>query len=193
MVGRPRQYEIDVAIDTATTLFIEKGYEGASFADLTKAMGISPPSFYAAFGSKEGLFRVVIERYLAGARSAIQQSMAQPVARDAVRHLLLGFVEAMTSHPTARGCLLVQGALVSSDNSIHLRDYLREEREATTITLVKRFQLAASTGDKTVAGDPVSMARLTTMLMTGIATDAASGVGRAELVDAVNSYMNLFD
>lgn len=193
MAGRPRQFDIDVAIDAALTLFTEKGYEGASFAELAKAIGISPPSFYAAFGSKEGLFRRVLERYVTGARAAIQQSMAEPTARDAVRHLLLGFVVAVTAHPTARGCLLVQGALVSSDNSMHLRDYLRQEREATTAALERRFQLAARSKDKTLPGEPASMARLTSMVLNGIAAQAASGVSQSDLIAAVESYVELFN
>ena len=45
------------------TVFWRQGYEGASLADLTEAMGINSPSLYACFGSKEGLFRAVLERY----------------------------------------------------------------------------------------------------------------------------------
>ncbi len=193
MAGRPRQFDIDVAIDAALTLFIEKGYEGASFADLTKAMGISPPSFYAAFGSKEGLFRHAVDRYLILARTAIRESMAQPTARDAVSHLLSGFVDAVTSRPTARGCLLIQGALVASDGSAHIRDYLRQEREATTAALLSRFQRAVTAGDKTVSGEPEALARLTSIMIAGIATQAASGISKEELVTAVESFMKLFD
>ena len=65
-MGRPREFDIEKAIETATNLFWEKGYEGTSLSDLTKAIGITPPSFYFAFGSKEGLFRKVIERYYMG-------------------------------------------------------------------------------------------------------------------------------
>ncbi|MFW0755043.1 TetR/AcrR family transcriptional regulator [Pseudomonas sp. H11T01] len=192
MAGRPRQFDIDVAIDAALILFTEKGYEGASFAELAKSMGISPPSFYAAFGSKEGLFRCALERYVAHSRAAIQQSMNEPTARDAVRHLLLGFAVAVTTHPTARGCLLVQGALVSSDNSAHLRNDLRQAREAMTTVIKRRFEQAALAKDETLPGDPAHMARLTSMVVAGIATQAASGVSQADIIAAVESYIELF-
>ena len=61
--GRPRGFCTETALDRAMTVFWQKGYEGASLADLTGAMEINPPSLYAAFGSKEGLFRAVLERY----------------------------------------------------------------------------------------------------------------------------------
>src|SRR5690606_32179930 len=61
--GRPRQFDPDDAVATAQRLFHERGYDAVSVADLTAALGIRPPSFYAAFGSKAGLYERVLERY----------------------------------------------------------------------------------------------------------------------------------
>jgi AcrR family transcriptional regulator len=192
MAGRPRQFDIDIALETALHLFIEKGYEGASFADLVKAMGISPPSFYAAFGSKEALFRRVLERYVAIGRAATREALAQPTAREVVRQLLTSLAKASTSHPTARGCLLIQSALVSSDNAAPVRDELRLEREANNAALVARFRKAEQLGDTTLPGPAEAMARLTTMVLTGVATQAASGVDFDTLMGAINAYVDQF-
>jgi len=61
--GRPRNFDKDAALERAMELFWIKGYEGASMTDLTSAMGIASPSLYAAFGSKEELFRRAVQHY----------------------------------------------------------------------------------------------------------------------------------
>ena len=62
-MGRPREFDLDRALDQALEVFWRNGYEGSSIAELTEAMGINPPSLYAAFGNKEGLFRRALDRY----------------------------------------------------------------------------------------------------------------------------------
>ncbi|WP_219816748.1 TetR/AcrR family transcriptional regulator [Arthrobacter sp. ZGTC131] len=62
--GRKRAFDDQVALDTAMELFWRQGYEGTSIADLTLALGINPPSLYAAFGSKRELFERTLDRYL---------------------------------------------------------------------------------------------------------------------------------
>ncbi len=65
-MGRPREFDIDEALDCALHVFWSKGYEGTSIAELTEAMGITRPSLYAAFGNKEELFRKALDKYVEG-------------------------------------------------------------------------------------------------------------------------------
>src|SRR3954454_13533281 len=61
--GRPRSFDLDQAVDAAIKLFHARGYDAVGVAELGEALGIKPPSFYAAFGSKAGLLARALERY----------------------------------------------------------------------------------------------------------------------------------
>src|SRR5579864_399381 len=94
--GRPREFDIDQALDRALRVFWRKGYEGASLADLTRAMGINRPSLYAAFGSKEELFRKALDRYAEGPAAYVGEALNEPTARAVAQRLLSGTIDLLS-------------------------------------------------------------------------------------------------
>jgi AcrR family transcriptional regulator len=102
-------------VDRALQVFWRQGYERASLADLTKAMGINRPSLYAAFGNKEYLFCKALDRYAEGPAAYTRTALDAPTARAVVERLLLGVVNMLTDPCTPQGCLAVQGALACGD------------------------------------------------------------------------------
>src|SRR4051794_3997112 len=100
--GRPRAFDPERALDRALRVFWEKGYEGASLPELTRAMGINRPSMYAAFGNKEALFRKAIDRYNEGPARHVSRAFDEPTARRVAERLLEGTIELLT-HPRNPG------------------------------------------------------------------------------------------
>src|SRR6201995_3264849 len=96
-VGRPREFDTEEALSSALKVFWRKGYEGASLADLTEAMGITKPSLYAAFGNKEELFRKALDRYTDGPGGYFRIVLAKATAREVVEHILYESIEAVTN------------------------------------------------------------------------------------------------
>src|SRR5213594_2671193 len=94
--GRPREFDIEKALDRAMEVFWRKGYEGASLPDLTKAMGINRPSMYAAFGNKEALFRRALDRYAQGPAHYVSDALNAPTAREAIERLFFGVIDLVT-------------------------------------------------------------------------------------------------
>jgi AcrR family transcriptional regulator len=180
-VGRPREFDVDRALDVAVRLFWERGYEGTSLADLTDAMGISKPSFYAAFGDKEQLFRRALDRYTEGPASYALAALEEPTARQVVGAFLDGAVRATTPEAGPAGCLGVQGALASSSAGRTAHDVLAGWRNDAGTRLEARFRRAVDEGDLPPGVDPGSLARYVMTIGFGIAVQAASGVGRADL------------
>lgn len=108
--GRPRRFDPDAAIATAQRLFHARGYDAVSIADLTDALGIKPPSFYAAFGSKMGLYARVLERYSCTGAIPLQALLRadRPVA-ECLARVLEEAARLYAADPDAAGCLVVEG------------------------------------------------------------------------------------
>ena len=179
-MGRPREFEIDEAIDKATYLFWRNGYGGTSLSDLTKAIGITPPSFYFAFGSKEGLFKKVVERYYAEGSKIAEAAFREPTARAAATHFLCGYANVLTDPRHAPGCLAMNSALPCAAGD-PLREWLADLREQVRIRLRDRFADALERGDLPVGTDPDALARLVVVIAWGMAVEAQAGASREDL------------
>lgn len=108
--GRPRQFDPAQATEVAQQLFHARGYDDVSVADMTDALGIKTPSFYAAFGSKAGLYKRVIERY--GSNGAIPLGALlrddRPVAA-CLTDVLEAAARLYSDDPAATGCIVLEG------------------------------------------------------------------------------------
>lgn len=113
--GRPRGFDVDAALGTAQALFHERGYEAVGVAALTEALGINPPSFYAAFGSKAELFDKVLERYAACALPMDRLLAPGRPPVEALGDLLETAARVYAADPRAAGCLVLEAARAGCD------------------------------------------------------------------------------
>lgn len=180
-VGRPREFDVDKALESALHVFWRKGYEGASLQDLTEAMGINRPSLYATFGNKEELFRKALDRYFNNSKITIEKALEQPTARAVVEHLLFEFAQSQTDPDHPPGCLAVQGALVSGENADCIRKELICRRLSTETVLCERFERAKLEGDLPVDIEPADLARYVATISQGMSVQAASGASCEQL------------
>jgi AcrR family transcriptional regulator len=180
-MGRPREFDIDEALDRALHVFWRKGYEGASMSDLTESMGITRPSLYAAFGNKETLFRKAFDRYVDGPGGYVRIALEQPTARGVIEHLLYGAVDAVTDPSNPPGCLTVQGALTCGDAAESIKQELMDRRNAGEQDLRQRFERALAEGDLAPGSDPSALARYISIVLQGMAVQACGGARRDDL------------
>jgi AcrR family transcriptional regulator len=180
-MGRPRGFDEDVALEAAMRVFWAKSYEGATMADLTEAMGINRSSMYAAFGDKESLFRLAIERYRNGPMTYVKEALALPTLRETVVALLNGSVDFLGTPGNPRGCLSLQGALASGTVAEPAKDAMIEWRKQGEAVIRKRVQQAQRDGDLDKAINPTDFAHYLSVLMSGIGVQAANGATKAEM------------
>lgn len=181
-MARLRVFDVDAAIETATDLFWRQGYERTSLTDLTGAIGITPPSLYHAFGSKEGLFRKVLQHYRDTRLAYAEEAVNCPTARKVAETMLSRFAELYTDPAYPPGCLAVNCSLAGGAPDGAMGSELSALRDARRARLRKRFEQAQETGDLAADADPEALARFLMTVGWGMASDARSGASRAELL-----------
>ncbi|WP_338661996.1 helix-turn-helix domain-containing protein [Pararoseomonas sp. SCSIO 73927] len=173
--GRPRRFDPEAAVASAQALFQARGYDAVGVADLTAALGINPPSFYAAFGSKAGLYARVLERYgRAGALPLAEiLSPGRPVA-EALADLIEEAARRYAADPAAAGCLALEGQRCGDPAA---RDAARATAEAGTCAI--RDFIAARHPDRADA-----LTDYVSTLLSGLSAMARAGVEQPRLLAA---------
>jgi AcrR family transcriptional regulator len=181
LLGRPRAFDIDRALDQALRVFWEKGYEGSSLSDLTKAIGINRPSLYAAFGNKEALFRKALDRYVKKTVTFVLDAVTEPTARRFAERLLQSAADVVTNPDNPPGCLTVRGALASGEEADPIRLELALRRSEGEALVRKRLQRARRDGDLPPHINPSDLARYLATFYQGMSVQAAGGATREQL------------
>jgi AcrR family transcriptional regulator len=180
-MGRPREFDAETALDQAMEVFWRHGYEGATIAQLTEAMGINPPSLYACFGNKEGLLKAALDRYTKLRGVWMNEVVAAPTARDVAERMLMGIAEKQTDPANPPGCLLVQGGIACGSGSENVPFELAARRAENEDQLRDRFVRAKAEGDLKPTSDPAALARYVSAVSVGMGVMASSGSDREAL------------
>lgn len=181
-MGRPREFDAETALDQAMEVFWRHGYEGATIAQLTEAMGINPPSLYACFGNKEGLLKAALDRYTKLRNVWMDEVVAAPTARDVAERMLMGIAEKQTDPANPPGCLLVQGGIACGTGSENVPFELAARRAENEDQLRERFVRAKAEGDLKPTSDPAALARYVSAVSVGMCVMASSGSDREALL-----------
>jgi len=184
--GRPRAFDRERALQRATDVFWRKGYEGASLSDLTSAMGINPPSLYAAFGDKEALYLEALEYYVNGTACRKEVLDDAPTARAAVEALLLRSATALPELGMG-GCMMVTSAVNASSPKV--RKTLTACRAGAEAGLRKRIERGIREGELPAGTDAAGLAKFYETVMQGMSTQIADGVSPKVLQTIVANAM----
>lgn len=179
--GRPIGFDKEAALEAAMLLFWERGFEGASMADLTQAMGVSASSVYAAFGGKHELFSQAVKRYLDTRAQYATQALAQPTLDKVIRALFDNTVAFLTGlgHPPT--CMSLAGAMGCSIEAAPARDLMTEVRRENEVAIKKRLLAARKAGELSKDINLDDYTRYLSMLLAGLSIQAANGSTKAEL------------
>ncbi|MFF4588172.1 TetR/AcrR family transcriptional regulator [Streptomyces sp. NPDC001388] len=180
--GRPRSFDREAALVRATLLFWQHGYEGTSISDLTAAMGISPPSLYAAFGDKRTLFTEVVDRYGSTFGAFMENALAQESdTRTGFARMLDEAAVSYTDPEHPAGCLVITAATNYSPQTADIEQDLRARRVANIRSFEERLKDAEARGSLPEGADARALAVYFAAVVQGMSQQARDGATTAEL------------
>jgi AcrR family transcriptional regulator len=177
MAGRPRSFDRDTALAAAVEQFWRAGYEQTSIAMLTSAMGVTPPSLYAAFGDKRRLFEEASTVYFQRTCEGIERATALPTAQEAVARMLRDTASAHTDPATPPGCLMLT------------EPELSDQREVLRRRLQERLDQGVRDGDLPHATDTERLASFLVAVMRGMSGCARDGGTLEDLLAIAETAM----
>lgn len=192
--GRPRKFDREEVLESAKRVFWQKGYEGAALSDLTSAMGLTPPSLYAAFGDKEGLFREAIERYVSNEGSEILGALAtQPTARAAIAAMLEVAAHKFADPTSPGGCMLTLSAINCTPEHADLKSEMTARRQMIRARLKTRLERAHAEGELVPDADVDDLAEFYTAVMNGFCLRAKDGATAEKLIKTIDHALAAVD
>lgn len=162
-------------------VFWRYGYDATSVSQLTEAMGIGPPSMYAAFGDKRRLFEEAINHYMKNYGAFMARSFQEPNVYDAVARMLLQAADMFTHSDHPPGCMLITATTNCSPESAPVQERLRSIRAYTARTLEGKFAEAIASGQLPTHADARALALFFSATLQGMSAQARDGASRAEL------------
>ncbi|GBG12671.1 TetR family transcriptional regulator [Novimethylophilus kurashikiensis] len=187
--GRPSAFNYDEALQKALMVFWSRGYEGASMAELTEAMGINRPSIYAAYGNKEELFCKALEKYMVGPTAYVAAAMREPTARQVVEAFLTKSAEFLADENTPRGCMIAIGSLFSGADADQVKQALIAYRRGYETALKERFDLAKSQNDLHKSVNTADLAKYVATVHQGMSVQATGDATKEELLAVVHQAL----
>ena len=191
-MARPREFEIDEALDAAMELFWEKGYETTSVADLTERLGIGRASLYAAFGDKHELYLRALDRYVKTRDPDPVELLSRPgPVLPAVRALIRAYAEESAADAKRRGCMIVNAATERLPGDAAVGRRVEAAWNALETALVSALLRARAHGELAPDRDPRALARFILVLLQGMRVVAKGGPDPDRLRDAADQALAL--
>jgi len=190
--GRPRQFCPDVALAAALRVFWTRGYDGASMAELTEAMGITKPSLYACFGNKEALFRQALDLYERDKLAYVRGALEAPTAKAVAEQFLRGALALQTGVSDPRGCLGVMSAVSCTNFADSIRNEVMARRASSDRAVLERFRRAKAEGDLPEGVEPEALASYLSAILQGMGVQASAGASAEQLAQLVETTLAIW-
>lgn len=184
-----KQFDTDAAIDSAISLFKDKGFSGTSISDLEKATKLNKSSIYNAFGNKDGLYTASLERFRLFYTSKALAKLDQPDFKTAIYDYCDFLVGGFDDIQIDQGCLASLAALEMGGQESIAKESIKKGLDDMLACLEARCQLAIDQGQLSNQWNANSLAALIIAVNRGA---IVMNRGRGNKVSGKSAYQGLF-
>lgn len=193
-MGRPRQFDRDTALTKAMHLFWQNGFEATTLSQLKAELGISAPSFYAAFGSKEALFQETVALYLKS-HGTVMDCLWDPhlAPRDAIELALRSSARMQSEAGHPKGCMValgVTGAGIVENAAVNAA--LTSARARNRAGILACVERAVARKELDPATNITALASVVESFLLGLSTLARDGATQEAMDSAVTQLLRLW-
>lgn len=179
--GRPPAFDREEVLEKAADTFWRLGYEGASIADLTAAMGITPQSLYAAFTSKADLYREALAWYQVHIGASTARALEENDVVVALTRVLRESAREFTRPDRPHGCMVSTAVLTCAVENEPVARHVSGLRNETLDAVKSRIERGIAEGQLKQATDAPSLARFVGAMIQGMSVQAQDGATKAAL------------
>lgn len=179
--GRPPAFDRNDVLEKAAETFWRLGYEGASIADLTAAMGITPQSLYAAFTSKADLYREALAWYQANIGASTARALEESDVVTALARVLRESAHEFTKPGYPHGCMVSTAVLTCAVENEPVARHVSSLRNETLDVIKARIERGVAEGQLKQATDAAALARFVGAMIQGMSVQAQDGASKSAL------------
>lgn len=194
VIGRPREFDTEQALDAAMHLFWRQGYEATSMQNLLDTMHLSKSSLYQTFGSKHDLFQECIQHYRSMMTTDLRQALEKaPSGRGFIEHFYMSLVDKMKDPVNRIGCLVMNSASELAQRDDDIARLIKQGTEGFIKVFCDAVTRAQQEGDISPHKDPQALAHYLMSNLSGLNSMAKAGMSQTVLKDIVKQIMQSLD
>ncbi|MGW0665189.1 TetR/AcrR family transcriptional regulator [Streptodolium elevatio] len=191
-MARTREFDTEAAIDAATAVFWHQGYAATSIQDLVDATGLGRGSLYAAFGSKDGLYKAALTQYARRTATDNTRRLDRPApVREILRDLLLDTIESTARDPRRRGCLITNTAVERTPHDPMAARVVTDALDGLTACVADVLRRGRERGELPPDTDTAALADLVVTTVQGLRVRAKAGTDPARLNAVVDLLLSV--
>lgn len=193
-LGRPREFDIDAAVEDAIEVFRAHGYHGTSLRDLTDGTGLARGSLYKAFHDKRTLFLAALDHYTAASLRRVGDSLSQPgSSREAIREALMGYARRAAAGQGRQGCLITAAAMEMMPDDAEVGALISRMFRRMQDLFAAAVIRGQSAGEIPGRYDEHAIARMLLCTIQGLRVLGKTGPSEQDMAEVVETALRALD